>query len=203
MGKVLYDIYKVKNVKSPVNGRFFGRVVPTETMDTEGLAQHIAEHGSVFTEDVVNGVLDKARRCILELLLDSKKVKLNGLGTFYLSAHNRKGGADTLEDFSVTKNIQGLHIRFLPDQSDSKNLSAKTLFQKANFKWAEELKRESAESKPDPGALKQTGRAILLSLFFMLFPFALHWRHRLFPTRRKNTPAVRRRRCRRGWAGRG
>ena len=150
MGKVLYDIYKVKNVKSPVNGRFFGRVVPTETMDTEGLAQHIAEHGSVFTEDVVNGVLDKARRGILELLLDSKKVKLNGLGTFYLSAHNRKGGADTLEDFSVTKNIQGLHIRFLPDQSDSKNLSAKTLFQKANFKWAEELKRESAESKPDP-----------------------------------------------------
>jgi len=150
MGKVLYDIYKVKNVKSPVNGRFFGRVVPTETMDTEGLAQHIAEHGSVFTEDVVNGVLDKARRCILELLLDSKKVKLNGLGTFYLSAHNRKGGADTLEDFSVTKNIQVLHIRFLPDQSDSKNLSAKTLFQKANFKWAEELKRESAESKPDP-----------------------------------------------------
>ena len=150
MGKVLYDIYKVKNVKSLVNGRFFGRVVPTETMDTEGLAQHIAEHGSVFTEDVVNGVLDKARRCILELLLDSKKVKLNGLGTFYLSAHNRKGGADTLEDFSVTKNIQGLHIRFLPDQSDSKNLSAKTLFQKANFKWAEELKRESAESKPDP-----------------------------------------------------
>ena len=150
MGKVLYDIYKVKNVKSPVNGRFFGRVVPTETMDTEGLAQHIAEHGSVFTEDVVNGVLDKARRCILELLLDSKKVKLNGLGTFYLSAHNRKGGADTLEDFSVTKNIQGLHIRFLPDQSDSKNLSAKTLFQKANFKWAEELKRESAESKPNP-----------------------------------------------------
>lgn len=150
MGKVLYDIYKVKNVKSPVNGRFFGRVVPTETMDTEGLAQHIAEHGSVFTEDVVNGVLDKARRCILELLLDSKKVKLNGLGTFYLSAHNRKGGADTLEDFSVTKNIQGLYIRFLPDQSDSKNLSAKTLFQKANFKWAEELKRESAESKPNP-----------------------------------------------------
>ena len=137
MGKVLYDIYKVKNVKSPVNGRFFGRVVPTETMDTEGLAQHIAEHGSVFTEDVVNGVLEKARRCILELLLDSKKVKLNGLGTFYLSAHNRKGGADTLEDFSVTKNIQGLHIRFLPDQSDSKNLSAKTLYQKANFKWAE------------------------------------------------------------------
>ena len=150
MAKVIYDIYKVTNDQSPVFGRHFGRVVHTETMNTEALAQHIAEHGAVYTEDVVAGVLDKARKCILEQLLDSKKVKLNGLGTFYLSAHNRKGGADTLEDFSVTKNIQGLHIRFLPDQSDSKNLSAKTLYQKANFKWAEELKRESAESKPDP-----------------------------------------------------
>ena len=86
MGKVLYDIYKVKNVRSTVNGRFFGRVVHTETMNTEALAQHIAEHGSVYTEDVVAGVLDKARKCILEQLLDSKKVKLDGLGTFYLSA---------------------------------------------------------------------------------------------------------------------
>lgn len=51
MGKVLYDIYKVKNVKSPVNGRFFGRVVPTETMDTEVLAKHphsVNKNGGAF-----------------------------------------------------------------------------------------------------------------------------------------------------------
>ena len=150
MGKVLYDIYKVKNVRSTVNGRFFGRVVHTETMNTEALAQHIAEHGSVYTEDVVAGVLDKARKCILEQLLDSKKVKLDGLGTFYLSAQNRKGGAETVEDFSVTQNLKGLHLRFLPDQTESKSLSAKSLYQKAHFKWAEDLQRESAESKPEP-----------------------------------------------------
>ena len=62
---------------------------------------------------------------------------------------------------------------------------------------------EDSSGRRHPRALKQTGRAILLSLFFMLFPFARQAFHRLFPTRRKNTPAVRRRRCRRGWAGRG
>jgi hypothetical protein len=83
-------------------------------------------------------------------LLDSKKVKLDGLGTFYLSAQNAKGGAAKVEDFSVTKNIKGLRLRFLPDQSDSKNLTAKSLYRKASFMWAEDLKHESAESKPEP-----------------------------------------------------
>ena len=108
MAKVIYDIYKVTNDQSPVFGRHFGRVVHTETMDTEMLAQHIAEHGSPYTEDVVSGVLKKAEKCILEQLLDSKKVKLDGLGTFYLSAQNAKGGAAKVEDFSVTKNLKGL-----------------------------------------------------------------------------------------------
>ena len=35
MAKVLYDIYQIKNAKSPVVGRYFARAVPTETIDTE------------------------------------------------------------------------------------------------------------------------------------------------------------------------
>jgi len=150
MSKVLYDIYKMKNARSSSNNRYFGRVVHTETLDTEDLAKHIAEHGSVFTEDVVAGVLKKAEKCILEQLLDSKKVKLEGLGTFYLSAKNTKGGSETVEEFNVLQNIKGLAIRFLPDQSDDMDLTAKKLYQKANFKWAEDLKRNSAEDKPEP-----------------------------------------------------
>ncbi|MCH5307006.1 MAG: HU family DNA-binding protein [Prevotella sp.] len=149
MAKVLYDIYKVKNTRSTVNGRFFGRVVHTETLDTEALASHIADHGSPYTEDIVSGVLKKAERCILEQLLDSKKVKLDGLGTFYLSAHNAKGGAESVEKFNVGQHINGLHIRFLPEQAESKSLSAKTLYQKANFKWAVDLQRESAEVRSE------------------------------------------------------
>jgi len=150
MSKVLYDIYKMKNARSSSNNRYFGRVVHTETLDTEDLAKHIAEHGSVFTEDVVAGVLKKAEKCILEVLLDSKKVKLNGLGTLYCTLQNKKGGAATVSDFSINKNVKGLRIRFLPDLSANANLSSKALAQKANFMWAEDLRNESAEERPEP-----------------------------------------------------
>ncbi len=151
MAKVLYDIYQIKNAKSSVVGRYFARAVPTETIDTEGLAHHIFSHGSSFTEEDIEGILKKAEKCIVEQLLDSKKVKLNKLGTFYLSVQNRKGGAESVEDFSITQNVQGLRIRFLPEQADNSSLTSKSMMQKANFKWAEELKRDSAAGKPDSG----------------------------------------------------
>ena len=133
MAKVIYDIYKVTNDQSPVFGRHFGRVVHTETMDTEMLAQHIAEHGSPYTEDIVEGVLKKAEKCILEQLLDSKKVKLDGLGTFYLSAQNAKGGAESPDKFSVADNVQGVRFRFKPDSTDLDNLTSKTFGRKVSF----------------------------------------------------------------------
>ena len=151
MSKVIYDIYKVKNQRSSVYGRYFGRVVNTETINTEGLAQHIAEHGSPYTEDIVEGVLKKAEKCILELLLDSKKVKLDGLGTLYLTAQNTKGGAESVDKYSVGQNIKGQRIRFFPELCDGKNVASKSLYQKAHFKWAEDLKNESAEGRPADG----------------------------------------------------
>ena len=150
MAKIIYDIYKVTNPTSRVVNRFFGRTVHTETLDTEGLARHIMEHGSPYTDDIVEGVLKKAEKCILEVLLDSKKVKLNGLGTLYCTLQNKKGGAATVSDFSINKNVKGLRIRFLPDLSANANLSSKALAQKANFRWAEDLRNESAEERPEP-----------------------------------------------------
>ena len=57
-------------------------------MNTPKLAQHIAEHGSIYTSDVVFGVLEKFRSCLVEMLLNSKKVKIDGLGTFYCTIEN-------------------------------------------------------------------------------------------------------------------
>ena len=52
-----YDLYQ-NNVKDAVtNGKWYPRAVVSQTLDLEGLADHISEHGSLFTEDVVLGVL--------------------------------------------------------------------------------------------------------------------------------------------------
>ena len=119
MSKILYEVYKndIKDSESAMYGKWYARLKSIETLSLTRLAKHIAEHGSVFTEDVVEGVLKKFKTCLIEMLLDSKKVKIAGLGTFYLTAECTKGGADKEEDFNVNQHLTALHIRFLPDQT--------------------------------------------------------------------------------------
>jgi len=148
MSKIIYDVYQNKNENNSAYGKYFGRIVHTETLNTRKLARHIADHGSIYTQDVVEGVLTKAEACIVEMLLESKKIKLEGLGTFYLMAENKKGGAVSIDKFNPKTTFSGLHIRFLPDQGDEAGLNSKDVLAKATFIWAEDLKREKAEGRP-------------------------------------------------------
>ena len=156
MSKIIYDVYQNKNEDSTSFGKYFGRVVHTETLNTRKLARHIAEHGSVYTQDVVEGVLTKAEACIVEMLLESKKVKLEGLGTFYLMAENKKGGVVSVDKFNPKTSFKGLHIRFLPDSSGEAQLNSKDVLAKATFMWAEDLKRAAAEGRPADGSSSST-----------------------------------------------
>ena len=135
MSKILYEVYKndIKDSESVMYGKWYARLKSTETMSMTKLAKHISEHGSVFTEDVVEGVLKKFKTCLLEMLLDSKKVKIAGLGTFYLTAECQKGGADKEADFNVNQHLKALHIRFLPDQTAEDNISSREFIKKAEF----------------------------------------------------------------------
>jgi predicted histone-like DNA-binding protein len=135
MSKILYEVYKndIKDSESAMFGKYYARLKSIETMNISKMAKHIADHGSVFTEDVVEGVMKKFKSCLIEMLLESKKVKVNGLGTFYLTCECQKGGADKEEDFNVKENLKALHIRFLPDQAAEDNLSSREFIKKAEF----------------------------------------------------------------------
>jgi hypothetical protein len=67
------------------------------------------------------------------MLLESKKVKIAGLGTFYLTCECTKGGADKESEFNVNQHLKALHIRFLPDQTEEDNLSSREFIKKAGF----------------------------------------------------------------------
>ena len=135
MSKIIYEVYKndIKDSESVMYGKWYARLKSIETMSMTKLAKHISEHGSVFTEDVVEGVMKKFKTCLLEMLLESKKVKIAGLGTFYLTCECQKGGADKEEDFNVNQHLKALHIRFLPDQTQEDNLSSREFLKKAEF----------------------------------------------------------------------
>ena len=133
MAKIFYELKKNINVDSVAFGKYYAYARSIETMNTRKLAQHISEHGSLYTSDVVFGVMEKFRSCLIEMLLESKRVKIDGLGIFYTTIENEKGGATSEDEFSVNSNLKALHIRFLPEQAQEQNISSREFFKKAEF----------------------------------------------------------------------
>ena len=133
MAKIIYEVYQNQNEHNAAFGKWYGRVKYLESMNTRKLSNHIAEHGSIYTPDVVYGVMEKFRSCLLEMLLNSKRVKIDGLGTFYTTIECVKGGAATKEKFNVQKDVKGLHIRFLPEQEQEQNISSREFLKQAEF----------------------------------------------------------------------
>ena len=139
MAKILYEVKKNLNSHSAAFGKWYAQIKSLETLNTRKLANHISEHGSIYTPDVVYGVLEKFRSCLVEMLLESKKVKIEGLGTFYCTLENQKNGALKKEDFNVNKHLKALHIRFLPEQTTEENISSREFLKKAEFINIEQL----------------------------------------------------------------
>ena len=151
MAKIFY-LLKQNNIKnSKIFGKWFAHGKTIETLNTRKLANHIAEHGSIYTPNVVFGVLEKFRSCLLEMLLESKRVKIDGLGIFFTTLENEKGGAAKKEDFTPQKNLKALHIRFLPDQVAETNISSREFIKKAEFVNAEAFADQLKEDTPSNG----------------------------------------------------
>ncbi len=151
MAKILYEVKKNTNSQSHAFGKWYAQIKSIETLNTRKLAQHISEHGSIYTPDVVFGVLEKFRSCLIEMLLNSKKVKIDGLGTFYCTLENQKNGAEKKEDFNVAKHLKALHIRFLPEQAQEENISSRQFIKQADFINTENLLKVEVEQTDEDG----------------------------------------------------
>ena len=142
---------KIKDSKS--FGKWYGRVASTKTMTYQELCKHMSEHNSVFGEDVCLGVANKLQNCMLEQLLEGKKVQFGELGVFYLSV--KSSGADKEEDYNLGANINGLYLCFAPSRTDVNNLSSKMVKKKASFMNVKDLlsaaKSAASSSTPSGG----------------------------------------------------
>ena len=135
---------KIKDSKS--YGKWYGRVATTKTMTYQELCKHMSEHNSVYGEDVCLGVANKLQNCMLEQLLEGKKVQFGELGVFYLSV--KSTGTDEEKDFNLGININGLFLCFQPSRTDVNNLSSKMLKKKATFLNVKDM----VESKTKPSS---------------------------------------------------
>lgn len=89
-------------------GKYYLRPIYDETVDLNGLAAHMASHNTPFTKGQLVAVLTDIVGCIKELCLDSKSVKIAGLGIF--QARIRTKGAKTLKEFNLRENMLNLFI---------------------------------------------------------------------------------------------
>ncbi len=124
---------KLTDANWNANAAYYAKAVSLETLGQCDMAKHISSHGSPYTVDVVMGVLEAYRNCLIEQLLESKKVKVEGLGTFYVTIANKEGGEKDLSKFNINTIAQGLRLRFLPDATQEESLSSKDFLKKAKF----------------------------------------------------------------------
>ena len=131
MGEIqIQKIQRTVQVKDADNTRkkvqkTYGKIIYRKTLSLDDMAEHIMKHGSVYTEDVVIGVITKLKTCMQEMLADGHKVKLDGIGTLYPTLTSE--GVEDAKDYSPSENITRVGIAFLADQSRKSMYKARSM----------------------------------------------------------------------------
>ena len=120
-----YSVFMLPNPIHPEKAALaYAKPQVSEVMSFRKFVQHIAEHGG-YTRGKVKGVLSDMCTCLVEMLLEGKKVQLDELGDFWISLSSE--GAETVEKFS-SNNIKAVNIVFTPG-IDFENLISKAEFE--------------------------------------------------------------------------
>ena len=131
------DLRKNNNEESKYYGKLYAVSAKRKTLNTLGLAKHIAEHGSMCTLEVIMLVLNQLQTCIPELLSQGVSVELEGLGTFVPSVKCNTPCL-TVEDAlekGIDTVVNGVKMNFLPNNTDLLGLTAKKLKARCSLAW--------------------------------------------------------------------
>ena len=141
---VFYRLSQVTSPKQKGYGKWYPRAVITQTVDTNELAEIMQRNCTVKKSDIM-AVITELIETMQDQLQDSKRVKLNGFGSFKIGISSV--GADTAADFSIGKNVKNLHVLFQPEvKSDASGLRKKTFITGCNV--MEAPKNDVVTSKP-------------------------------------------------------
>ena len=123
-----YNLRQLSNENNSAHLLWFPKAVRRSTLSLRGLSDHIAGHGSIYTRDVVLGVLTKFTSCLTELVTEGTAVKLDGLGTFYPTLEAK--GAETPIGYNINEYLKGVHVRFYPEGADDDDLTSREMKEK-------------------------------------------------------------------------
>ena len=133
----------------------YARAQAKEVMAFRQFVDHIADHGG-HKRGQVKGVLSDMCSCLVEQLLEGKKILLDEFGDFWITLTSN--GAESLDTFT-SKNITGVNIVFTPGE-DFQNLINRAEFNLVASRVAQSatLKAEKkGENTVDLAAAKNKG----------------------------------------------
>ena len=140
-----YSVYMMSNpMDKEAAAKAYAKAQVSEVMSFRQFAEHIADHGG-YTRGKVKGVLSDMCQCLVEMLLEGKKVQLDELGDFSISLKSE--GAESSEEFTAAK-IKAVNIIFTPGV-DFENLVSKAQFNPVSSRAAQAatLKAEKTGQK--------------------------------------------------------
>ena len=147
---VFYRLSQVTSPKQKGYGKWYPRAVMTNTVDTDALATIMQRNCTVKKSDIL-AVISELIETMQDQLQDSKRVKLNGFGTFKIGMSST--GADKASDFDARKNIKGLHVLFMPEvKTDSEGQRQKTFISGCSVLEVPKGTGPSAGSGPSTGS---------------------------------------------------
>ena len=151
---IKFILMQNKNKKSSVYGKWFAYPVVEETVDLAKLARHMEEHNTGFSEAMCLGMMTAMVKCIKEMLLEGKNVKIDNLAIFSVGIKNKEG-ADSQETFNAVTNIAGVKLRARATGTlSTANLNSLANVRKAVTKkgsTSDNTENKPAEDKPTEG----------------------------------------------------
>ena len=111
---VFYRLHQDQSVGTKRSGKWYARMVPTGVINTRQLAEIIQRNCTVKKSDVM-AVLEELVETMRDQMQDSKRIKLDGFGSFKIGIQCR--GARSAKAFTVSDNIEGLRVVFTPERT--------------------------------------------------------------------------------------
>ena len=111
---VFYRLHQDQSTGTKRSGKWYARAVPTACIGTRQLAEIIQRNCTVKKSDVM-AVLEELVEVMKDQMQDSKRVKLDGFGSFKIGIESK--GAQTAAKYSVSEHVTGLHVVFMPERT--------------------------------------------------------------------------------------
>jgi len=124
---VFYRLHQDQSTGTKKSGKWYARAVPMAVINTRQLAEIIQRNCTVKRSDVM-AVLEELVEVMKDQMQDSKRVKLDGFGSFKIGIESK--GAETAAKYSVAEHVTGLHVVFMPERTtDSSGNRSKQFLQ--------------------------------------------------------------------------